>query len=490
MKRLLLSFIPLLIALTLQAQLNEDFSNPGPNWVYLNGAQVASVNGNNAIVTPGVGGNNPAAIGTPKLDKTSNTFKVCFDIFAYSSNLKNILSFPCDTYVDFYFAKSHVSSNSDLSDPNNIYAAVTDQLLPTNGGSTCYSFPMPAGVPLADFRLFITFHAACNQGGIKYVLDNLTINGVVTTCECDCPPIATNDQFRRVIPNELSFSAVLYGSNIFFPPPPPGYAVDTAGTDYDQDDTYTHLRWAVVTQPANGSVVVNNDGTATINRNDPGVPILTFTYRLFDDGADNNFATTGDNLADTATVTVLYGAGAPLPVSMVNFSGNRAGSAVVLKWTTVSESNSAGFEIQRLTGNVYQRVGYIASKAVDGFSNNKLQYEFREEHNSNAIAWYRLVEISKDGQQKILPVTAVRGIEALKKMLIYPNPGPTVNILFGSASVRDISITDISGKLVKRWNSYADDNLTVFDLQTGIYMLVVTDRFTLKNEVKTIFIKK
>src|SRR5689334_5477584 len=110
MKRLLLSFVPLFYALALQAQLTEDFSNPGPDWVYLNGAQVASVNGNNAIVTPGVGGNNPAAIGTPALDKTSNTFKICFDIFAYSSNLKNILPFPCDTYVDFYFTKSSVNS--------------------------------------------------------------------------------------------------------------------------------------------------------------------------------------------------------------------------------------------------------------------------------------------------------------------------------------------------------------------------------------------
>jgi hypothetical protein len=68
-------------------------------------------------------------------------------------------------------------------------------------------------------------------------------------------------------------------------------------------------------------------------------------------------------------------------------------------------------------------------------------------------------------------------------MLIYPNPGSTVNVLFGSSSIRDVSISDLSGKLIQRWNNYSDDNITITGLQTGMYMLQVIDRNT---KVKTV----
>ena len=88
------------------------------------------------------------------------------------------------------------------------------------------------------------------------------------------------------------------------------------------------------------------------------------------------------------------------------------------------------------------------------------------------------MQVNQDGSKKILPSLAVRGLEDLKKMLIYPNPGSSVNVLFGSSSVRDISITDLSGKQIKRWHNYSDDNITINGLQKGMYMLQVIDKYT------------
>jgi hypothetical protein len=182
-------------------------------------------------------------------------------------------------------------------------------------------------------------------------------------------------------------------------------------------------------------------------------------------------------------VTVNFPAGGALPVSLLNFNGNRNGSTVTLQWTTTFESDNAGFEIQRLVNGDYKNVGYVNSKGDNGSSELQLKYQFSEIYNSNAVSWYRLVQVNKDGTRKVLPSLAIRGLEDLKKMLIYPNPGSVVNVLFGSSSIRDVSISDLSGKLIKSWNNYGDDNITITGLQTGMYMLRVIDRNT---KVKTV----
>jgi hypothetical protein len=187
---------------------------------------------------------------------------------------------------------------------------------------------------------------------------------------------------------------------------------------------------------------------------------------------------------------VNFPAGAPLPVSLLSFNGNRNASRVTLRWTTVSESNNAGFEIQRLVNGEFKTVGYVNSKADDGSGAMQLQYQFSEIYNTNEVSWYRLVQVNKDGTKKILPSLAIRGLEDLKKMLIYPNPGSVVNVLFGSSSVRDVSISDLSGKLIKRWHNYSDDNITITGLQAGMYMLRVIDRNTNGRTVSKLLINR
>ena len=59
-----------------------------------------------------------------------------------------------------------------------------------------------------------------------------------------------------------------------------------------------------MSDPANGTAVLNADGSVTYtpdsNYNGPD----SFTYSLCDPGQDGNAATTGDNLCDTATVSM------------------------------------------------------------------------------------------------------------------------------------------------------------------------------------------
>jgi hypothetical protein len=493
MKRFLLFSVLIFAVTALQAQIEEDF-NPFPaGWVLSQGAGFNTVGGNNVVVTPGVGGNNPARIGTPAVNKTSNTFEVCIEVTAYDANLNAAQPFPCNTYMDVLFVKSTVTDAKDADKPQNLIARVNNHVLPTAGGKTCFQFTFPAGVTDPNFKVFLNFHADCNQGGIKYVIDNISISGVDDVCAGGCPPTALNDEIVRANVNELSFNAVLYGSNFNFPAPPAGYAVDATGTDGDPNDTYTHLQWSVITQPANGSVVINADGTATITRNSIKVAQLVFTYQVCDDGNDNNFATTGDNLCDEATVTVNFPTGSPLPVSIINFTGDRNGSAVTLKWTTTFENNNKGFEIQRsIGGGDYKTVGFISSKGDNGNSQISLNYDFKEVNSTTAFSFYRLVQLDKDGQYKVFVARPIRGMQQEDKMILFPNPSSNgnVSVSFGTNADREIVISDMGGKIIKKWNSFKDNNLSITDLRSGMYMIMVTDKETSKRTVEKIVITK
>lgn len=478
MKRALLCSILLMIASAIHAQLEEDFTPNPVGWVLDQGAQFTAINGNDVAVTPAGGGNNPAVIGTPAVSKTSNTVKVCFDVNLYNSNLNSQLPFPCATYMDVLFVKSTVTTSNDAELPANILARVDNFLLATNGGAHCFTFNFPGNVVAADFKVFLSFHAACNQGGTKLVLDNVNISGVDEVCAgATCSPAALNDAFERGDPAELSFNAVLYGSNLNYPDPA-GKAFDAGGTDNDQNDTYTHLQWSVVSQPINGSVVVNADGSCTITRNSTSVSQLTFTYRLCDDGPDNNFATTADNLCNDATVTINY-LSARLPILLANFTVTRRDAMVSVKWTTTTESNNKQFEIQRsLGGGAYQTVALITSKAANGNSSTPLSYEFSESNATKQVAAYRLIQVDKDGTKTIYGAKMVRGMEAMSRVLLYPNPaiGGKVMIVFDDAQAKDIIISDLNGKAVQRWSNYSQTNLPVSGLRAGLYMVQITGK--------------
>ena len=462
-----------------QAQLEEDFSPNPTGWILSQGANFNTINGNDIVITPGVGGNNPANIGTPAVSKTSNTVKVCFDIWAYESNGNGPIPFPNATYADILFVKSTVSDSKAAEQAGNIYARMDNYQLPTNGGSTCFTFTFPAAVTASNFKVFISFHAADNQGGVKYYLDNVSISGIALICGgTNCPPTALNDAFNRGSATETSFNGALYGSNLSYPA---GNTVDAGGTDNDQNDAYADLQWSVLTQPANGTVIVNSDGTFSTTRNSTAVTQLTFTYRLSDNGPDNDIATTADNMFDDATVTINWPVAATLPVSLVNFNGSRNGSYVNLQWTTNIESNNTGFEIQRSTGNgVYETIGFVPTKAAGGNSSMPLYYQFKEANTVKSNCWYRIVQVDKDGARTVTPARGVRGLEEISKITVYPNPGKSgnINVLFGSSATRDILITDLHGKIMKQWNSYRDDNMAIGGLRTGVYMLIITNKVT------------
>jgi len=183
-----------------------------------------------------------------------------------------------------------------------------------------------------------------------------------------------------------------------------------------------------------------------------------------------------------------------LPVSFGAFSATRTNNVVALKWTTASESNNLGFEIQRLIGSgSWQAVTFVATQAVQGNSASDLTYTYTDLNQTKGISQYRIKQIDIDKRSKYSEIRAVRGDNQKGKTIVYPNPGSDgkVNIIFNEAAgLRDISLMDINGRVIKQMKGVTNNNILFENLTAGIYTIRIVNNETSEQEVQKFVVNK
>ena len=165
-----------------------------------------------------------------------------------------------------------------------------------------------------------------------------------------------------------------------------------------------------------------------------------------------------------------------------------------LSWQTAQELNSSGFEIQRQVGNAnWQVVSFVHSQALNGNSNLPLTYSYADNNTANAVTQYRLRTIDLDGSSKFSDIRSVRGEGQAAKIILYPNPSldGDIKVVFEDLSgTRDISLTDMSGRLIRRWTGITNNNLEIKNIISGYYSLRVVNRETGEQSVEKVVVSK
>ena len=116
-----------------------------------------------------------------------------------------------------------------------------------------------------------------------------------------------------------------------------------------------------------------------------------------------------------------------LPVELNSFSANTVGSEVELNWSTATEVNNYGFEIERLAdsrklnANSWTKIGFVQGH---GNSNSPKEYSYVDNNSQSGKIQYRLKQIDFDGQFKYSWVVEVEVIAPSSFVLHqnYPNP--------------------------------------------------------------------
>lgn len=180
-----------------------------------------------------------------------------------------------------------------------------------------------------------------------------------------------------------------------------------------------------------------------------------------------------------------------LPVTFKSFTAGRNHSTVLLKWQTASEQNSLGFAIERNTSGTWQQIAFISSNANGGNSNDLLSYQYEDMNTIKAISQYRIRQVDIDSRSTYSEIKSVRGAEQTAKTIVYPNPSNDgkVNVLFEeNTGIKDISLIDMSGKVVKQLKNISANNIDIDNLAPGVYSLRVVARETGDQTVNKIIV--
>jgi hypothetical protein len=155
---------------------------------------------------------------------------------------------------------------------------------------------------------------------------------------------------------------------------------------------------------------------------------------------------------------------AAIPVELTGLDVGLKEKAARLTWQTASETNNAGFVVQRqvpsadgspLADSEWRRLGFVESKAQGGSTSRTRSYRFTDRNLPYAAdsLTYRLRQVDTDGTARLSgPVTVRRGPpKRLSMQAPFPNPaGQQVTLHFAlpkATSVR-IGVYDLLGREV------------------------------------------
>jgi hypothetical protein len=201
-----------------------------------------------------------------------------------------------------------------------------------------------------------------------------------------------------------------------------------------------------------------------------------------------NNVVTRDGIASTPNFYLTLGdITKPLPVTLTAFAAVRTGANALVSWTTATELNNKGFNVQvSADGTTFRTLGFVDSKLVN--SSQALNYTYTDkEAGKSGTRYYRLEQVDVDGKVNYSPVRAVSfdGAAATSVALVaYPNPfSNTVGLTLEGVSVANgtlasVKLVDMTGRTVR------DQQLAIngaslslgdlSDLRSGLYLAKVT----------------
>jgi FlgD Ig-like domain len=163
--------------------------------------------------------------------------------------------------------------------------------------------------------------------------------------------------------------------------------------------------------------------------------------------------TTGSGSSGTNFGNLSLDSGTPLPAELISLSASVSGNVVNLKWSTSTEVNNYGFDVERSVDNkTWTKVGFVAGA---GNSNSPKNYSFTDQPNGGTSFSYRLKQIDVGGVYKYYdPITvSLTGGDKAQLMQNSPNPfNPSTVIKYYVPQAVDVTITiyDILGREVTK----------------------------------------
>lgn len=164
-----------------------------------------------------------------------------------------------------------------------------------------------------------------------------------------------------------------------------------------------------------------------------------------------------------------------LPVTITDFKVTRQQSNVVLQWAVANEYDVEKYVVQRRIDNgQFATIGSMPATEIDNYS-------FTDNvSGSSGVMYYRLRIVDKNGTITYSDVRMVRINTANIDVMINPNPAvASFSIAVpADAGSYDISVSDVSGRIIKTMNAVRNQTLYFNQFIPGIYIIKIQFRET------------
>jgi hypothetical protein len=159
-----------------------------------------------------------------------------------------------------------------------------------------------------------------------------------------------------------------------------------------------------------------------------------------------------------------------LPIELLDFKGTPQYNGNLLTWTTASEVNNKGFNVERIMANgQWGTLDFVKSTSSRLQTSTTLNatYDFTD-NQPLSVSYYRLRQIDNDGKETLSKVIAV-STKGNGKLTVYPNPVSNVLTVEVERKGMPFYITNLLGQQVL--SGKATPQLDVSALPKGAYFL-------------------
>ncbi len=240
---------------------------------------------------------------------------------------------------------------------------------------------------------------------------------------------------------------------------------------------------------------IGNPETNTIRlykRETPGTGAFSLVGIFNYDAVNDELYTTVSSFSEF----VMSSNDAPLPVTLSSFNSIPSKNNITLNWSTSSEANNSGFDVERKGTNEsnWMKAGYVQGS---GNSNSTKNYSFTDRGLQTGKYQYRLKQIDFNGNYEYFDLNGYVEVGVPNKYDIsqnYPNPfNPVTKIDYDLPFDSKVSlrIYDVTGREVKSLFSgdvkagYYTQMFDASSLSSGIYFYRITANSLSGNFVMT-----
>jgi len=192
------------------------------------------------------------------------------------------------------------------------------------------------------------------------------------------------------------------------------------------------------------------------------------------DGTDKVVIADAAGCKDSALIMNSKGLCSILPVTLVYFRGQWAGSSVLLQWMAENETGNSFYIVERSVDlQQWLSIGKIIANTTISTGNT---YSYRDQQPTSPRSYYRLKQVDQNGKTSYSNTVEIQTTES-SGLSIYPNPvTESRTIVINSAFfISEIELLDVHGRTVFK-RSLAEQRSRSFviptaTLLTGSYFL-------------------